>query len=856
MKLLRLLAAGFLLATSTYPPATAQTLDPTFTSPLSLYTTGAVYYMGPPQADGKRVVGGYFNRVNGAALPSLIRLDAAGAADQAFSLNTGYVGGVSRVLGLPSGQYLLVGNGNTVSAGGLTRTELLRLNANGTPDATFNSGTGARSAGGYGSGQAFAVQPDSKVLVAGFFDTYNNVPAPGLVRLTANGGVDPTFNAGTGFDLNAYPTAIAVQPDGKILIGGEFTSFNGQFVQSLVRLNANGSVDATFASPLRANTYVEDLVLQPDGKVLVNGYLSLPSAGSTVYAGLARLLPTGAVDPNFTTSLFLDGDVSTVSSDPAVLLLPDGKIVVGGYFTGAVGNRVARLNDNGTLDLTFQVGTGPNQAPASLGLQPNGSLLVGGNFGAFNNLEQPLVRLDAAGTIDPAFLPKLQNPGFANALALQPDGKLLLGGDFTEMNGQPVHRLVRLLPGGTLDAAFTAATGVLPVPVTCLKLQPDGKVLAGTSQSVLRFQPGGAPDAGFTTFTTGPGYYVAGITDLALQADGRMLVAGFFSGITNGVAFNGLLRLTSAGAVDASFARPLTDATLGTASNANAVLVQADGRILLASRFRVTNQTSEYRVARYESTGAIDASFLNTTSYTFFNGTNAAAGQLFALAQQPDGKLLVGGYFNQVNGAARYSVARLLLNGTLDPGFTPSVAINSTVRTLAIQPNGRVLLGGSFNTAATPTGTRTNLARVLDNGQFDPSFGSTVNPNSVVRTVVVQPDGAIVVAGLFTSVAGQPRLGVARITASNVLHVRAAAAVAERTAAWPVPAHGQLHVAPDLSARPTSLELTDALGRTVRRQAMSSAPEQTLSLESLPAGVYLLRVHYANGTVARRIAVE
>ncbi|MBF9224325.1 hypothetical protein [Hymenobacter ruricola] len=671
MKILRLAAACLLLAAPLCRPAAAQTLDPTFASPQSLYTTGKVYYMGPAQADGKRVVGGFFTRVNGAtnARP-LIRLDAQGNLDQPFSQNTGNVRGVTQVLGLPGGQYLLVSSSGNILAAGIARAELGRLNANGTPDATFSVGTGPTFGLSSGYGSAFATQPDGKILVAGFFSAYNSVPAPGVVRLNANGSVDATFNAaGSGFSAGAYPTAIAVQPDGKILIGGQFDYFDGQPATGLVRLNANGGFDATFVSPLLNSSLVEGVVVQPDGKVLVNGLLALPLSGPTPDAALVRLLPTGGIDPNFTTSLFVNGEVSTSSSDPAVVLQPDGKIIATGYFTGAVGNRLARLNDNGTIDLTFQVGAGPGETPSSLGLQPDGSLLVGGGFGAFDAVEQPLVKLSPAGAPDPAFVARLQIPGTATALARQPDGKLLLGGDFTELNGQPVHRLVRLLPSGALDAGFSAATGVLPASVSCLELQPDGKVLAGTAQSVLRFEATGAPDATFMPLVTGPGHYVADVTDLALQADGRVLVTGALSGTANGVAFNGLLRLTSAGAIDPSFARALAHPTLGAAAAADAVLVQADGRIVVASRFRPTTPAITFRLARYEANGALDASFQSSTDYSLVNGVGSSAGQVFALVQQPDGKLLAGGSFNQVDGAARQGVARLLPTGALDPQF-------------------------------------------------------------------------------------------------------------------------------------------------------------------------------------------
>lgn len=850
MKTLRLLTIGFLLAAGLTHRAAAQALDPTFTSPPALYTTGQIYYLGPQQADGKRVVGGYFTRVNGGTAGiNFARLDDAGVLDAAFSQNAGTVSGASQVLSLPNGQYLLA-SGGTIFAGNTSRLELLRLNNNGTVDAAFNVGTGATNGGGIS--QVFAVQPDGKILVAGTFTQYNGSPAAGLVRLNASGTVDPTFSVGTGLVPNmAFASALAVQPDGKILLGGEFQTFNGQPAPGLVRLNTDGSVDASFTSALLPSSYVEGMVLQPDGKLLLNGFLDLPG-GTAQSVGLARLLPDGTLDTGFVTSLFATGEISNSSSNPAMVLQPDGKILVSGYFTGAVGNRVARLNSNGTTDVTFQVGAGPNLAPTALGLQANGTVLVGGGFGAFNDVEQPLVRLSATGVLETAFAPRLQIVGSASALALQPDGKVLLGGDFTEINGQAVHRLVRLQPGGALDTGFAAAVGVLPSPVTSLALQPNGKVVVGTSESVLRYEASGSPDASFTPFVSGPGYSVAGITALALQADGRVLVSGNMNGTANSTSFTGLVRLTTTGAVDASFVRAINDPVLGTLAASDAVLVQPDGRIVMAGRFRTAAQTTIFRVTRYETSGARDATFNSSLTYSL--ATTTSLGRVFALAQQADGQLVVGGSFNQVDGVPRYNLARLTTTGNLDAGFASPVTMSGTVRALAIQPNGRVLLGGNFSTGSTPT--RTNLARVLDNGQLDATFGATVNSNNQMRAIVVQPDGAILLAGSFLTVAGQARVGVARITAANVLSVAAPAAVAARTAVWPVPAHGQLHVAPDFSARPRRLDLLDATGRTLRTRAVTGSGEQTLDLEALTTGLYLLQVRYAAGTVTRRIVVE
>jgi uncharacterized delta-60 repeat protein len=842
MRLLRLFATGLALLPLLHQPAVGQALDPSFNSVTSLYASGEIHSLGTQQADGKRVVAGSFTRINGTSVSRLVRVDAAGALDLPFGQNVGTVSNVYRVKSLLAGQYLLASSGGTVTAGGISRAELLRLNADGTADASFDPGTGPAAATVYASSTDFAVQPDGKILVVGYFDSFNSVPAPGVVRLNANGSVDASFSAGAGFSggtANYYPMAVAVQPDGKILVGGSFTSFNGHPTNGVVRLNANGTVDPTFTSPLRPDAEVEGLVLQPDGNVLVNGYRVL--ATSNALLSLARLLPSGALDPGFATTTLLS--ITTGGYEPAVVLQPDGKLLVVGNFS----NTVARLNADGTLDSGFQA-TVP-LTPVTIGLQPNGSVLMG--FDLFSGVEKTLVGLTSSGAPNPAFAATVQSPGTVGALVRQPDGKLLLGGNFTELNGQPVHRLVRLAANGTPDANFTAATGVVRGVVTSLLVQPDGKVVAGTAQGLNRFENTGSPDASFAASSA-----AYGATSLAIQSDGKLLVGVLYTGSVGGVSFNRLVRLTSTGAFDPTFVRANTTVTpTGTVGLTDALLVQPDGRILVGGIFQPSGQSSVGRVVRYESTGALDPTFNNTLAFTAAAGTSSATNRIYSLAFQPDGKLLVGGNFGAVNGALHYGVARLAANGTPDATFAPTAVLTGPVYSLAQQPNGRVLLGGNFTTTGT-TGTLSNLARVLDSGPTDASFTNAATPNGTVRTVLVQPDGAIVLAGNFTTVGGQPNVGIARITASNVLAVAAPADVAARTAAWPVPAHGLLHIAPDLHAQPLTLELLDAVGRRLRQQPATNAAEQILSLNALPAGIYLLRVQYAGGTVTRRIAVQ
>lgn len=242
-------------------------LDPSFT-PGGVYAPGTVY-TAVEQPDGKRVVAGVFTRVNGSSAIGVARLDAMGALDATFQQNIGTAGRAYRPRLLPNGQILLISVGGPIAAGGLTRESVLRLNANGTADASFNAGTGATS----GSSPIFVDDilplPNGQMVVVGPFDTFNGTSAGRIVRLTATGAVDPTFNSGSG--ANQEIEIIVGLPNGQLLVGGYFTSYNGLPANGLARLNADGSLDTTFSTAFANQSEAINLLVQPDGKILVAG---------------------------------------------------------------------------------------------------------------------------------------------------------------------------------------------------------------------------------------------------------------------------------------------------------------------------------------------------------------------------------------------------------------------------------------------------------------------------------------------------------------------------------------------------------------------------------------------------------
>jgi uncharacterized delta-60 repeat protein len=841
VKTTTLLLVGALLLPAGWSAATAQRLDPSFAS--GTYYAPATAYSALEQTDGKRVLLGNFTRANSTPANHLARYTAAGAVDATFQQNLGTTSQVYRVAQLSNGQLLLTAFTNTpLVAGGITRNGLLRLNADGTADASFNPGAGPAAATSYNSIDYALPLPNGQVLVGGLFDHFNGVAINNLTRLNPDGSVDATFNADLGVDDEVE--FMALLPGGKYLIGG-FINGSASTSHGLVRLNPDGSRDATFNTNLQTYDEANYFLVQPDGKLLVAGGLS--TAGSTDYKGLIRLLPDGSRDTSFTTPAALTNSTVLSLYGKALELQPDGKILVlVNTLTGAATKQLRysliRLNADGTLDNSFQTGAGANNELYSFTRLASGGILAAGSFTNFNGaLDRPVVQLTSAGAIDPAFSPTLQVPGSVSSIVRQADGKLLVGGFFSEINGQAVRRLARLTTAGMLDASFTTTASDFDYSVGDVAVQPDGRLVLVTNNSVQRLMASGARDNSFTT----PNFAGSNFYHLLLQPDGRVLVGGN-AGYLNGVALQPpLLRLLADGSRDASFTPPDTGA--GRFVNVFTLALQPNGKVLVAGNFAPTAGTNTIRtVARLESTGALDTNFANSAFTTFsqVNGINA-------LAVQPDGKVLAGGTFTAVGGTPRVGLTRLNADGTPDAGFeAPFTA--GTVYTLLLQPNGCILAGGSVRGSGVPN----NLARLLPTGALDSSFGGTAVPNSNVFSLLAQPDGHLLLGGSFTALGGQPSGSIARLTGTNVLHVQAPQAVADRTTAWPVPAHSTLTVAPDASSYAQALDLLDVLGRPVRHQALKPGVQTTLTVEGLPAGTYLLRVSYAEGLVNRRIQVQ
>jgi len=353
------------VATLEFPVANAQTpapgtLDSTF-NPVLDNLAFTIYAM-KALPDGKTLAGGDFSKINGVTQRSFTRLTPNGTVDPAFQGLVGADDSVRAIAVQPDGKIVVGGDFSTIN--GASWKGLARLNADGTPDSTFGSFAGISS---YGYVKAVAVQPDGKILIGGNFSQVNGVSRNYFARVNTNGSLDVSFSAPADDHVNA----IVVRPNGKILVGGAFTHLNNQSHNHLVQLNADGTTDSSFN--VDVDDIVQTIVLQSNNQIFIGGWFYYVNGSR--HEHIARLNSDGTTDNAFTAST--SGNVYTLA------LQWNGKILVGGSFNNVNGssrNKIACLNPNGLLDSTFDTGVGPDSTVLSITVQSDGKSVIGGEF--------------------------------------------------------------------------------------------------------------------------------------------------------------------------------------------------------------------------------------------------------------------------------------------------------------------------------------------------------------------------------------------------------------------------------------------------------------------------------------------
>ena len=768
----------------------------------------------------------------------------------------------------------LQNDGKLVVVGGFTFyngtkvNRIARINENGSLDNSFNSGTAAD-----GVIQKVALQNDGKIIIKGNFHFYNGIASNGIARLNSDGTFDHTFNTGIG--LNDVSITIRsdlyIQNDGKILISGYFTSYNGKDINRIARLNSDGSLDTTFKVGKGASGIFSSIIQQKDDKILLGSINAYNTYNGIPVKGIIRLNADGGVDSTFVPNEKIVSCIVQLKNDK--ILITSGGLKL--------------LNTDGSVDTTFK--------PVSLSgdgfdikIQNDGKIILAGDIKSYAVPDlKGLVRLNEDGTLDPAFdLAKFST--VINTVAIQSNGQLCIGGSFSYCKGESRDNIARINADGTLDKAIFNVTGMgLHGYVSCSALQSDGKIMIGgefdryngkSCRNVARLNTDGSLD---TTFNAGTGFN-GWVENMAIQTDGKILFGGYFTSY-NGIKKYGVVRLNIDGSIDQGFANVLDSLSDGFVET---ILLQADKKIILGGYWYLKGKFT--MVMRLNEDGTLDTTFGNyvspTTYPTVFDG-----------AIQADGKIIVGGMINSYNGMVTNNIIRLNRNGTLDTAFHlpeikpyvsaldlqkdekvilsgPFTSIDGVpcgglgrlnndgtldkmfnsggigfsnrrrAENITVQKDDKILLTGSFSSYNGKASA--NLARLNPDGSIDSTFNVGTGTDLPVYTSVVQDDGKIIIGGSFCEYNGEGKNGVARLNGDTPSAVGENKSI-EKYIIYPNPNSGQFYIQ---SKEKTDILITDAWGRIVYADKLTSQ-EKLIDLSKEKNGIYFLQM--SNGNIQR-----
>ncbi len=846
------------------------------------------------ERDGRILIGGLFSSINNTNRNYLARLNIDSNVDPTFNPGAGTDNPVYATVLQSDGKAIIGGDFATYR--GVARSGIARVNTNGVLDVSFNPGTGAN-----GTIYAVALQADGKVLVGGDFTAFNEVPRNCLARLNRDGSLDLAFVSAPGMGADRSVRSIIAQSDRKVLIGGLFTTINGKTnVNRVARLNAeDGTLDAEFNPGTAADGPVNVIALQIDGKILLGGDFS--TFNGVTRNRITRLNSDGSVDPAIN---FGSGANATVSS---ILLQPDRKIVIGGGFTifnGQPRRHLARIhggsmagpgslefnspfftvNENATNALitvrriggttgsvaadcgTRQLTATPNvdyidvstnlvfpqgevvknflvpvrtnalvlhditvslslsnlTGGAVLGAQPTATLtilnvdsVIGFSSPAYSVNENSVaqsasITVTRTGTVaytnyvefftsDGTATNGLDYAARSFTLEFRPGETSktfiipIINDALVEGNETVNLILTNAVPlGGSVRLSSNLATSVLTIvdddfapgqlsfsapfysvtesgaraAITVRRSAGTTGVISvdyGTSDGTATSNPGGdyKTARGILSFADGEtvrSFDIEILDDIVVEGNETVIVT--LSRPTGGATLVGpnpvILTIVDddlgAGSLDQTF-NPGTGAEAGnTHAAVRSLKLQADGQILIGGDFtRFHGDSNHVRVARLNLDGSPDNTFKTA------NGPNNSV-QAIELSA---GKVLIAGAFNTIGTVVNNRVARLSATGTFDSTFNLPLGLNAEVNTLALQPDGKVFIGGMF-TGVSAAG-RNRITRLNGDGNWDDSFNPGSGADNTVHSIVLQSNGKVIVGGAFTAMNGSSHRGITRL---------------------------------------------------------------------------------------------
>lgn len=714
----------------------------------------------------------------------------------------GYLSDTKAIVSQSDGKFLL-------GYDAMARTFIQRINSDFSVDETFRIKNALND--NSGNGECVAVQSDGKVIAAGSLVTkYSGSAVYSIFRTENDGRLDNTFDTKDGFYTSSnslsynerYPFSMKIQNDGKIVAVGTFNSYydSSSINIGVVRINSNGTIDSDFktsggfsgssSSPGNNVGYVCDI--QSDGKILIGGNF-IHYSGSKA-SKLIRVDISGSLDPTFNTGSGFSSDAFDYVT--SIKVLSDGKILVGGYFSGYSGsavNSIVRLNSSGSIDTSFISGNGfsaykptPSTADSYAVIsnfwvdEASNKIYVRGNFSNYsgstdNRYFGRVIRLNQNGSVDESFNTSVfYSVGFGDSInkqfnrgiiKKQSDGKYVIAQNFDYVNSSSNRKntgagIFRLNSDLTFDTSFNPGSGLVGVGDPNFDFQTDGKIIlvsdsiyysGSQSNRIVRVNTDGTKD---NTYNTGSGLnnkpYV-----VSIQSDNKAIVGGTFTSYS-GSNTNRIVRINTDGTKDNTF---ITGS--GFDNTVFDLKIQSDGKILVAGQFTNYSASSVSCTGsvRLNSDGTVDTSFNVGTGFT----TGSSPAIVRTIVSQSDGKIMFGGNFQVYSGSTVGGIVRVNSDGTIDTSFNGGgTRFNTTKyypKKIIQTADGNYVVLLSYSALETPlptynSQTISNVVGLSNNGSFIFSFRALGDIGNYVGDVIQLSDDKIILVGQYSEMSG------------------------------------------------------------------------------------------------------
>jgi uncharacterized delta-60 repeat protein len=766
------------------------------------------------QPDGKVVIGGSFVEIDGVFRDNIVRLNPDGSVDEGF---VGQADGeVSDLYLLQNGK--LFASGRFDAAGGIRTSNVARFNPDGTTDPSFiaksapqHALSGVTRAGtllmrngtsllGKPAASSLEIRPGGEVVWLRS-DALGELGPPRFESRAAGGAgwvdLGPPSKVADGWHIlsQGLPDPGAVRAVGRGRSAGESLAADESHVSLgtdpaavIIRNPAGDTIGnggfADFGSTIPIDPRTLTLTIENTSSAAISGLnasISGTNSADFILEGLSgdRIPPFGSITARIRFQAQAPG-LKTATLQVATV--PGGTIgqadlrgdigsgfspVIQGYSDSPVtpADFNAALYTLQTFQLGFQPVSGrtitllrsPGTSLGAFSNAPEGSVVLGIyqgrdfrfriSYATLGIYKTAVLTYLPYGTADPTFNAAL-NASSGGALAIQPDGGILFSGAFTQAGGQPHQRIARMNPDGSVDHRFKTSANAL---IECIATQADGRIMVAGSftlinganrRGIARLNPDGSLDASFD----------AGLNNSASRVvvlpGGASYVTGPFTS-AGGIARTGIARLLADGRVDGTFDAGLLP---GPPLAPNAILVQADGKILLGGVYSLPDTSTAY-LTRFLPNGSVDVHF-----------NPAINGIVSAMAFERSGKLVIGGQFTAVSNQVRGRIARLNGDGSVDSSFSAMNFANGTVACIAVQANGGIVASGQFSTIGGQA--RPAVARLTSGGTVDNAF-IPAGASSFIRSVALTDSGQTIVCGDFSSFGGLTRSALAKLAVED-----------------------------------------------------------------------------------------